>query len=397
MVSGLALDDFTLPREGSDTLRRVLARVWPMLVRDACELPLTDPALRPLHARVNSSMRALAARDMGAAVRIARRPSLAARTAYARSVADDRAASTALCDLAFELALAGALGGDIALPRLRGAWPTLRSPARGSELALDDGLSSVALADGAIVLGGTRCSLAGALDQPGVTERAAWQPIDGRVALALVDDNPVAARSLHPERAGNAIDLGGRSADAWCASLREAFAIVEAHLPGVARERRLLAQTVCPVGVDDARHFSCSYEGAPGAMYLSLHPDPVKMAEAVVHEFQHDKLHALLRLDPLLDNARAEGFRSPVRPDPRPLRGVLLAAHAFLTVETLYRAMRDAGHEAARHPRFDQRLAAVREANRVALDALDAHARPTPLGRALLDEMGALEAALRRA
>ena len=397
MVSVAVLDDFTLPREGSDTLRAVLSRVWPVLVRDACELPLTDPALRALHTRVTAAMRSLAARDMGAAVRIARRPSLAARTGYARAVTDDRTASTVLCDLAFELALAGALGGPVAIPRLRGAWPTLRSPARGSELTLDDALTQVTLANGVIALDGAERSLAGALAHPCVTERAAWRSIDGRVALALVDDNPVAARSLHPERAGNAIDLGEQPPEAWCAALREAFAIVETHLPGMARERRLLAQTVAPVGVDDARHFSCSYEGAPGAMYLSLHPDPVKMAEAVAHEFQHDKLHALLRLDPLLENARVEGFRSPVRPDPRPLRAVLLAAHAFLAVETLYRAMRDAGHEAARHPRFDQRLAAVREANREAVDALVAYARPTPLGRALLDELRALEASLRSA
>lgn len=193
--------------------------------------------------------------------------------------------------------------------------------------------------------------------------------------------------ALHPDRAGNALDLGARTPEAWCEALREALAIVDAYLPSLAPERRLLAQVIVPVGVDDERHDSCTYEGAPGAMYLSLHPDPVKLAEAIVHEFQHDKLHALMRLDALLENGREEGYRSPVRPDPRPLRGVLLAAHAFIAVAEMYRAMREGGHPASRHSRFEARAEAVRVANVEALALLRESAKVTAVGRQLLEEL----------
>ena len=46
----------------------------------------------------------------------------------------------------------------------------------------------------------------------------------------------------------------------------------------------------------------------------------------------------------MLANADAPLYPSPVRPDPRPLRGVLMAVHAFLPVAGLYEAMTDAAH-----------------------------------------------------
>ncbi len=213
----------------------------------------------------------------------------------------------------------------------------------------------------------------------------AFHPIARDLVLATVDVNPLAMVEAHPDKAGNAIDLGGRSAEAWCEALREALAIVEAWLPVVREEIDLVIQQVVPVGYDEERHLSASYAEAVGTIYLTLHPQPMTMVEALIHEHQHNKLNALFDLDPLLENDPSERYASPVRPDPRPLFGVLLAVHAFLPVEALYRRRIEAGAT-----QLEARHAAIVKKNRDGAAVLLAHARPTAVGRGLLDEIARL-------
>jgi HEXXH motif-containing protein len=111
------------------------------------------------------------------------------------------------------------------------------------------------------------------------------------------------------------------------------------------------------------------------------------MAEALIHEFSHNKLNALLRLDPVLTNAHAPLFSSPVRPDPRPLHGVLLAVHAFVPVARLYANMIEAGDPRAASPDFSRRRARIVQQNREGAATLRAHAEPTEVGRGVLDEL----------
>jgi HEXXH motif-containing protein len=142
-----------------------------------------------------------------------------------------------------------------------------------------------------------------------------------------------------------------------------------------------------PVGTHAEKHLSASYREALGVVYVSLHPDPLTMTEAVVHEAQHNKLNAVLSVDPLLENHPAERYRSPVRPDPRPLLGVLLAVHAFVPVALLYRALRHAGDPLVSSARADARLDAILRGNAEGLEMLERHARPTPAGAELLKEL----------
>jgi len=213
----------------------------------------------------------------------------------------------------------------------------------------------------------------------------AYHAVERALVLATVDTNPLAMLEAHPDKAGNAIDLGGQPIEAWVASLREALALIDAHLPVLRDELDLVVQQVVPVGYDERTHLSASYAEAVGTIYMTLHPNPWTMAEALIHEHQHNKLNALLDLDPVLLNDRSERYASPVRPDPRPLLGVLLAVHAFLPVEALYRAAIDAG-QTARTRRLEQ----VVQKNREGAQVLAAHARPTDVGRGLLDEIAAL-------
>jgi HEXXH motif-containing protein len=97
-----------------------------------------------------------------------------------------------------------------------------------------------------------------------------------------------------------------------------------------------------------------------------------------------------MRLDPLLRDARAELHTSPVRPDARPLDGVLLAVHAFLPVARMYRAITAAGDPVTRSRDWEKTCASVEAVHREGAETLYAHAKPTKLGAALFAEMRAL-------
>ena len=212
-----------------------------------------------------------------------------------------------------------------------------------------------------------------------------YHPIARELVLATVDVNPLAMLEAHPDKEGNAIDLGGVAPARWCEALRAALDVIEAHLPIVREEIDLVVQQIVPVGYDAERHLSASYAEAVGTVYLTLHPSPMTMVEALVHEHQHNKLNALLDVDPILENHPSERYASPVRPDPRPLFGVLLAVHAFLPVEALYERALDAGEA-----HLEARYRAIVAKNREGAAVLLAHARPTAMGRALLDEIARL-------
>jgi HEXXH motif-containing protein len=211
--------------------------------------------------------------------------------------------------------------------------------------------------------------------------------------LAEADNNPLAMVDAHPDKAGNALSLGDATVPEWVASLDEARRLVRVGLPALADEHRSLLATVVPVGGPSEVSLSASYQEVVGLVYVSLHPSPLTMAEALVHELQHNKLNLLAHVDPVLADRGETLHASPVRPDPRPLLGVLLAAHAMLPVVALHRALDAAGEPVARTETARERVDQLVRGNREAMDVVRAHARPTELGRALVEGMDLLERA----
>lgn len=216
--------------------------------------------------------------------------------------------------------------------------------------------------------------------------------LHGGMTLVLEDNNPIADREAHPDKLGNALSLGDRSVEVWVGTLDQALALIEAQLPTLFGEMQLYIQRVVPVGFDARQHLSASYAEAIGTLYVSLHPNPMVMAEALIHEFSHNKLNALFEIDRVLHNAFSSTHPSPVRPDPRPLHGVLLAAHAFLPVATLYERMLECRHPWTSDPGFRRRLAQIVASNHQAVSTVVAAARPTAVGRGLVDELARLDA-----
>ncbi|MFH9350445.1 aKG-HExxH-type peptide beta-hydroxylase [Kitasatospora sp. NPDC017646] len=88
---------------------------------------------------------------------------------------------------------------------------------------------------------------------------------------------------------------------------------------------------------------SAAARRAYGAVAASLPGDPVLLALALVHEFLHVQLGALLDLVPLHRPNGPAVYHAPWRPDPRPAGALLQGAYAHLGVASFWCAEAAAG------------------------------------------------------
>jgi HEXXH motif-containing protein len=381
---GWVLPSSTDPRRTIGGLRRGYAR-------ELCRLLAGWPQRTPALAHVGGRLSALLGSMPQAMLEVLCDGSLGVLLLTGRC-------EPAVALLAFELGWRRQLAGEVRFEGARaieGLWSTRRnlriafSP-EVREVTVGDGFMRVAAAASELVLHFENDGEAlRQLVHPLATGSAPFPRIEGKVALALYDPNPLAALETHPEKQGNALDLGGREPEQWMQTLRSALRLVASAVPALYAEMQEHLQLVVPVGYEPERHLSASYREYAGAVYVTLHPSPLTVAEALIHEFQHNKLNLLTHLDPVLVNGQTSLHASPVRPDQRPLIGILLAAHAFVAVAELYRRLYVAG---AREGSLVSRLAAVTDSNEEALDVLRREARPTDVGRRLLLELETLHA-----
>ncbi|MCH9680539.1 MAG: hypothetical protein K0V04_03825 [Deltaproteobacteria bacterium] len=388
-----SLVDLCVPRPGSTTLRGVWSQALRRTLSDLRTV-LQVHADGPSAADVREFWQAvapLARQAPGALLAVLRRTEVGVwlrclRPGASVSVSTAEGLAALLCTMALHLTRTGALTQPLRLQ----AWPDrivdagarigLRVPPRTRALHFGAGQVVAETPDGRIWL-------------PLEADDAAFVPIPGSmVRLALVDTNPLSSLEAHPEKSGNALDLGGQPVERWREALGDGLHTIARHLPAFREEIELLVQQVIPVGFDTEQHRSATITEAVGALYLGLHPNPMTMVEALVHETSHNKMSALFELDPVLDNPPEQTYASPLRPDPRPLRGVLLAVHAFLPVVALYDAMIEAQAPGSEHPAFVRRRDHIARGNHDGICVLRAHARPTAVGRQLLDEIQALDA-----
>jgi HEXXH motif-containing protein len=91
--------------------------------------------------------------------------------------------------------------------------------------------------------------------------------------------------------------------------------------------------TDCP----DQDHWqSGSAAHEPGSVYVTLREsDYLHAFEGLLHEAMHQRIYLLERVQPLVRHAERR-YRHKWRTDDRPIRGVLLAAHAFAIVARFY-------------------------------------------------------------
>ena len=225
------------------------------------------------------------------------------------------------------------------------------------------------------------------------TTRTSFAIPDAPVEFCIADTNPLSFLEDHPEKHGNAVDLAARPVSEWLQGLGEGFQLIREGLPDWSEELPQTLSRLLPVGYEMERHLSASYGDAPGLAYLTLHPKPLTLAEAIVHETQHGKLNLLLWLDQVLINGRTTWTSSPVRPDLRPLLGVLLAVHAFVPVAALHARLAAIEHPLAHGPEFARRRLDVLAGNEGGMVILREKSVPTRTGRRVLDALERLHAA----
>lgn len=390
----IAPHDLTIPENLSTTARKVLAGAIYKLIAEIPSIgrgfPIS-PEMRADLQQFQAVCRNLA-KQQGALPSLLRRTPIATLIRVLRHQPSEALTRELIGLVYFELAVLGALEAPI-----RQLCPPKRLVSLGGRLVFTfpEDLGPLTYANGNLSAGNILFNLAdyeqvhsgfSRAKAEIITERPYYE-ITNDIVLALRDNNPLSMFEAHPDKQGNAIDLGGKSGETWTSVLRDGLHLIEAMLPDLRREMDLFVQQIVPVGFDEEKHLSASYQEAIGTIYMSLHPSLMTMTEALIHEFSHNKINALFEVDDVLENAFSPLYTSPVRPDPRPLHGVLLAVHAFLPVARLYEKMIEAQHPLAQNGAFLARYEKIKQINAEGAEVVLENGKPTSVGKPLLDEI----------
>jgi HEXXH motif-containing protein len=170
--------------------------------------------------------------------------------------------------------------------------------------------------------------------------------------------------------------------EAWSLLVRDHRARAEAIAAGVTSLVPLLPSEAAP-------ELSATCHEAVGAVAMTPPKSSLTLALALVHEFQHTKLSALLDLVPLVERSPRRLFYAPWRSDPRPLRGLLQGAYAYLGLAGFWEVHR--GRAGPRDPTNDDQahfeFAMLRDQMTEAVGALQVSGWLTEPGRRFVEGM----------
>jgi HEXXH motif-containing protein len=207
--------------------------------------------------------------------------------------------------------------GFVVLPTLGAARAPEAQRWDHAEVRRSGGAGLVDAPGGAVSVGGD-----GWVALPTVRVEAAGQ------ALAMSLDSIDPYRNLRtpaPPRPFSAAELAR-----WRDLLSRAWHLLVETLPQLAPAlARGLSSIVPQPPSQRFRTMSASAGEAFGSMIVSELRDATELAVAMVHEFQHIKLGALLHLTPLQRAEPPQRLYAPWRDDPRPLSGLLQGVYAF--------------------------------------------------------------------
>ena len=242
-------------------------------------------------------------------------------------------------------------GGELRLPGLGGLdiAPAGRLRAAGSEVAAENAASSVRLSSNGehLTVGQfppLRCdSLHPAVpgepdDRTNTPTGARWAstPLIRATAAGHAWEVLVEASERHfglfpfpPVAALTAGELGR-----WQDGIRAAWAVLARQKIWELDAFADVVSVIVPVAeADDVDLVSVTSPAAFGAIATSWSPDPVDLAEMLIHEYQHLKLSALLDVVPLISQGGGQALGYAAwRPDPRPASGLLQGMYAHLAV-----------------------------------------------------------------
>ncbi|MYS86049.1 AAC(3) family N-acetyltransferase [Embleya scabrispora] len=221
---------------------------------------------------------------------------------------------------------------------------------------------------------------------------AYWQPT--RIVIARAPDaGPVLRVVLEdndPYRDAHREDIAPRltpeRAARWDTALRRAWAVLCEHFPDRARICASLCTSVVPLASRSGRAMSVTVRDAHGAIGITEAADPVRLAEALVHEASHIALGALTDLVDLHEWDATERYTVGWRPDRRPLEAVLQGTYAHLALTGLWGHYRHLVPPVAR-ARAERRFVRYRDQVDAALAVLGGCRQLTEPGRRFVDHM----------
>lgn len=128
----------------------------------------------------------------------------------------------------------------------------------------------------------------------------------------------------------------------WRERLRSAWDVLVTHHRWAAEPMADGISVIVPLMPRFATDLvSATTPAAFGAIATSWPPDPVTLAETLVHEFQHVKLCGLLDMVHLVQSG-GEAVYAPWRQDPRPAGGLLQGIYAHLGIVRFWREQQHA-------------------------------------------------------
>lgn len=169
--------------------------------------------------------------------------------------------------------------------------------------------------------------------------------------------------------------------------VQQAISALRRIWPEVAVELRLLIRVIAYL--DDWNFSSCSSLTSFGCIYVGPPATESKAAafEAVVHEVSHHALYLRQTQVPFLENPEALSSH-PLRPDPRPLDGVLHAAFVLARIERAWELARSSGTNDFSNQEMESRLSITQSDLELTRGSLRQAAQFTSHGRALAQSLG---------
>lgn len=167
--------------------------------------------------------------------------------------------------------------------------------------------------------------------------RRLMTPDDGRPRLEVRLDDLDPYRDLHEPVFAERLEY--EEVEIWANLLDDAWELILECVPTLADGFSDGFDSLVPRPAAPFQYLSGSSSETFGSAVIARPPNAKLLASALVHEFQHSRLHALMQLVPLHDEDRAERFYTLWRNDPRPLGGVIHGIYAFFGMTAFWRAL----------------------------------------------------------
>jgi hypothetical protein len=173
----------------------------------------------------------------------------------------------------------------------------------------------------------------------------------------------------------------------WLSSLEEAWFWIDSCSTLLASEIVMGVQSLVPVHSHTIDvHRSQTFREIPGLLILSWMSDTSVIVEALVHEYHHHKLNALLNLDPIIvEGSPEEIYYSPWRDDPRPLSGILQGIYVFQAVLEFGHKILKTDIPVLQEKRLQQRVYTAKQQLQTALKVLKINAEFSLIGQGLIE------------